>query len=185
MNLPVRTASGKVIVRPDTTWKRDDDSCYMPDFVSRVTWSPVIFADISRLGKSVSAKFADRYYDAVGFGFLVYPEDLVDGSPEGFACASCLDHTTFLSYPKVFAKDFSEDFRVLKDDEEIFRCPSPSAEFIRQAISDVTTRCLVRRGDLLLIELQERSALCLRPCNPVRLRTFAGPDCLNDINIVL
>lgn len=185
MNIPVRTAGGKVIVRPDTTWKRDDDSCWMPDFVGSVTWAPVVFANISRLGKSVSAKFADRYYDAIGFGFFLYPEDLIDGTPEGFACASCLDHTTFLSYPSVFAKDCAEDFRVLKDEVEIFRSPVPSGEFICKAIEDVTARCLIRRGDLLAIELQERSHLCSRPCNPVSLKAVVGQTVLNDIRIIL
>lgn len=185
MNIPVRTASGKVVVRPDTTWKRDDDSCWMPDFVKEVTWAPVVFADISRLGKSVAAKFADRYYDAVGFGFFLYPENLVDGTPEGFACASCLDHTTFLSFPTVFGKDFSEDFRILRDGVEIFKAPAPSEDFIRQAVEDVTARCLIRRGDLLAIELQERSHLCSRPCSTVNIKALAGRTVLNDIRIIL
>ena len=185
MNIPVRTASGRVIVRPDTTWKRDDDACYMPDFVTRVTWAPVIFADISRLGKSVSAKFADRYFDAIGFGFFLYPEDLIDGSAEGFACASCLDHTTFLSYPAVFGKDFQEDFRILKDGVEIFRTSVPDPGFIHKAVEDVTSRCLIRRGDLLAIELQERSHLCSRPCGPVSLKAFADQTLINDIRVIL
>lgn len=185
MNIPVRTASGKVIVRPDTTWKRDDDSCWMPDFVGSVSWTPVVFAQISRLGKSVSAKFAGRYYDAVGFGFFLYPDDLIDGSAEGFACASCLDHTTFLSYPEVFGKDFTGDFRIIRDGDEIFRAPAPSEDFISKAVEDVTSRCLVRRGDLLAIELQERSHLCSRPCSPVSLKTFADQTLIVDIRVIL
>lgn len=185
MNIPVRTASGKVIVRPDTTWKRDDDSCWMPDYVSAVTWSPVEFINISRLGKSISAKFADRYFDAIGFGFFLYPENLIDGTAEGFACASCLDHTTFLSYPAVFGKDYADDFRILKDGEEIFRSAALPEETVRKAIEDVTARCLIRRGDLLAIEMQERTALAARPCDHVRLSSFAGSDMLNDIEIVL
>lgn len=185
MNIPVRTASGKVIVRPDTTWKRDDDSCWMPDFVTLASWAPVEFISISRLGKSVPAKFADRYYDAIGFGFLLYPETLIDGSPEGFACASCLDHTTFLSYPRTFGKDHDEEFIVLKDGAEIFRRPPLPVSEIWAAVEDVTGRCLVRRGDLLAIEMQERSALASRPCPSVRMQTCTGGTVLNDIEIVL
>ena len=31
MNIPVITASGKVIVRPDTTWERDNEDVYIMD----------------------------------------------------------------------------------------------------------------------------------------------------------
>ena len=193
MNIPVLTASGKVIVRPDTTWKRDDDSCWMPDFVDRLFWSPVAFARITKLGKGISAKFAPRYYDSVGFGFLLYPENMIDGSPEGFACASCLDHTTFLSYPTVWKPedlicncgDEAPTMRVLADGEEIFRCMPPSADVYAKAIETVTRICRVRSGDLLAIELQERAPLCSRPCPPLTLESALADDRLTSVQIVL
>ena len=95
MNIPVITASGKVIVRPDTTWERDNEDVYLPEFVNSLSWTPVFFARVSKPGRSIGRAFASRYYDGIGFGVLLYPDDLLDGSEEGFACASCLDKVTF------------------------------------------------------------------------------------------
>ena len=99
MNIIVRTAEGKYIVRPDTTWERDNEDIYIPEFVNRITWTPVLFARVSKPGRSVGEEFAERYYDGIGYGVLLYPEDMCDGSETGFACASCLDHTSFLPFP--------------------------------------------------------------------------------------
>jgi len=96
----VKTYSGRVIVRPDTSWEKDNEDFYPQDFVDRISFTPVVFARICKPGKSIGIKFAERYYDGINCGILLYPEDLIDGSAEGFACASCIDHTSFLPFPQ-------------------------------------------------------------------------------------
>ena len=87
------------MVRPDTTWEKDNADFFPPEFVEQLTFSPVVFARILKPGRSVVRRFASRYYDAVNFGVLLYPENLLDASSESFATASCLDHTSFLPTP--------------------------------------------------------------------------------------
>lgn len=165
MNILVKTAGGRIIVRPDTTWEKDNEDVYLPEFVDELSWTPVLFARISKPGRSVGKEFADRYYDGIGYGVLLYPENLIDGAQEGFACASCLDHTSFLPTPvynKVTLGRENNEFIVSKDGNEIFRYNSGTAEMVEQAIVEATKYCYVRVGDLLAIELKPREALASR-----------------------
>ena len=146
MNILVKTSTGRVIVRPDTTWERDNEDFYPPEFVDAISASRVLYVHVSKPGRSVSAKFAERYYDGFGRGVLLYPECLMDGSEEGYACASCMDHTSFL--PGVYA-----DKAQLSDSERAEVCST---------IELVTRFCYIRTGDLIAIELAPRKLLCRR-----------------------
>lgn len=165
MNILVRTAGGRTVVRPDTTWERDNEDLFLPEFVDKVTYAPVFFARVSKPGRSVSSRFADRYYDAIGFGVLLYPEDLLDGSEEGFACASCLDHTSFLPYPlfnKITLGREGNVFELFKGGDSVFSFNGATATMVENAIEEVTKYCYIRVGDLIAIEIQERRPLCSR-----------------------
>lgn len=163
MNIIVKTYSDRIIVRPDTTWERDSEDVFLPEFVTRVDWTPVLFARISKPGRSVGQEFASRYYDGIGFGILLYPHDLLDGSEEGFAQASCLDHTSFLPFP-VFDKQTlgtaDNCFRLFKGEEQIFEFGQGNTLMIEKAVAQATRYCYIRTGDILAIELQERRGLC-------------------------
>lgn len=146
MNIVVRTASGKVVVRPDTTWERDNEDFYVPEFVDGLSAAKVLYVHVSKPGRSVGEKFAERYYDGFGRGVLLYPEELLDGSEEGYACASCLDHTSFL--PGQYA-----DKETLSPEERALIC---------ETIALVTRYCYIRIGDLIAIETTPREHLCSR-----------------------
>jgi hypothetical protein len=166
MNIIVRTAEGKYIVRPDTTWERDNEDIYIPEFVNRISWTPVLFARVSKPGRSVGEEFAERYYDGIGYGVLLYPDDMFDGSESGLACASCLDHTSFLPFP-VYNKvtlDRPENVFELKLNhrQTIFSHSGASSEAIRKAIAGATRYIYIRTGDIIAIELQPRKPLCAR-----------------------
>lgn len=181
MNIPVLTHSGKVIVRPDTTWKMNMDASYMPEDVNTVEWAPVIFARISRPGKCIGSKFADRYYDGIGYGVLLYPADYIDGSAEGFAEASCLDHTSFLATPvynKITLGRPRNEYILTKNASEIFRYSEADTKLIEDAIEKVSSRVFLRNGDFLAVELQERRILCKRGAETV---TVKGKYCINEI----
>ncbi|MCH4156092.1 MAG: fumarylacetoacetate hydrolase family protein [Muribaculaceae bacterium] len=59
---------------------------FVPDFAERFIASAAIVVRISRLGKSIANRFADRYFDAVTIGLSVRAE-LVNGF-EGRDCGS-------------------------------------------------------------------------------------------------
>ncbi len=165
MNIVVLGFNSKVFVRPDTTWERDNEDFYVPEFIDALSWAPVLFARISKPGRSILPKFAPRYYDSVGYGALLYPEDLIDGSTEGFASACCLDHTSFLGFPTFHPsslKDEKSVFDVQKDGSPLFRYDSGSCEMIENAIGAVSRYCYLRIGDIIAIEIAPRKMLARR-----------------------
>ena len=181
MNIVVLTANGKTVVRPDTTWERDNEDLYVPEFVESMTWTPVIFARISKPGRSVGLKFADRYYDGVGFGMLLYPENMIDGSPEGYACACCLDHSSFLPFPMKDKSILKGEIalRVSKDGAEIYAKTIMDPAIIEKCLAEVTKYCYIRTGDLVVIELEPRGSLCSREDGRCELSgSLCGENCL-------
>lgn len=184
MNIVVRTYNGNVVVRPDTTWKRGNDDFYAPEFVEEITAAPVFFVRICRANRSIAAKFADRYYDSVGCGLFLYPENLIDGSPEGFATACCLDRTTYLTYPEMDKALAGSDFHLKAGDRLLFDGATPSPDAVCQAIQEVSRFCYLRTGDYVAIELGPRIPVCRRENGRVEVKgSFCGNDTL-DFNII-
>lgn len=162
MNIVINTHEKRYIVRPDTTWKRDDEGLYVPDFAGAISFTPILYARISRAGRSIGEKFAYRYYDGVNFGVLLYPEALLDGSEQGFACASCIDHTTFLPLDLLSCTAFASgetDFRLECDGKTIFEYSPTGPEMISKAIAEASGFIYLRTGDILAIELDSRKSL--------------------------
>ena len=53
MNIVVFSSDSNVFVRPDTTWERDNEDLYVPEFINTLSWTPVLFARISKPGRSI------------------------------------------------------------------------------------------------------------------------------------
>ena len=167
-------------MRPDTTWKRGNDDFYAPEFVERLTAAPVFFVRVCKAGRSVGVRFAERYYDSVGCGLLLYPENLIGSSQEGFATACCLDRTTFLTYPEM-DRDLSGNQFSLNAGKKVFYCgPTPDAATIGKAIEEVSRFCYLRTGDYIAIELDARKDICSRADGSVEVKgDFCGNGTLD------
>jgi len=194
MNIIVKTADGRCIVRPDTTWERDNEDFYPQEDISALSYTPVLFARISKPGRSVSARFADRYYDGIGFGVLLYPEDMLDGSETGFACASCLDHSSFLPFPVYDKLTLGQEDNVFvlsrkrqasERFSRIFSYGAGSRKMIEQAIEEATRYIYIRTGDLLAIELQPRERMCSREDGSTQVKALWCGNDLMEFNIVM
>jgi hypothetical protein len=185
MNIAVKTCDGHILVRLDTTWEKDNEDFYPPEFVDSLTYSPVIFARVQKPGRSISQKFASRYYDAVNFGVLLYPENLNDGSPAGLAQASCLDHTSFLPTPlfqplTIGQKDNS--FELRKSSRKVYSIGGEdiTLETIENAIVECTKYIYIRTGDFIAVELTDRKPLAVRSDGTVAITgTWCGNDTIN------
>lgn len=165
MNIAVLTSGGRVIVRPDTTWERKGEDFFSPGYIDSISYSPVLYARISKPGRSIARRFATRYYDGIGFGLLLFPENLIDGSDEGYAAASCIDHTSYLPvtlFNPVTLGEEGNEFILEKDGEELFRCNAATRAEIDEALEKVTERTFLRTGDMIAIELQPRAPLSSR-----------------------
>lgn len=171
MNIVIRLASGRVVVRPDTTWERDNEDVYLPSFVDSLSFTPVLFARVSKPGRSIGLRFASRYYDGIGYGVLLYPENMIDGEEEGFACASCVDHTSFLPFPLYNPLTLGQGnvFTLEKDGVELYRTDAEDCTIIEEALEEVSRYCYLRIGDIVAIELSPRKALSRRSDGRVRL----------------
>ncbi len=185
MNIIVRTYSGKICFRPDTSWKERDDAAYLPEFVNSVSASPALFVRICKAGRFVSSKFARRYYDSFAYGMFLYPDDLLNDGPEGFACASCLDHSTFVSYPLRDVGALAErGLRVCRDGEEFFACPPPPESVIDSCLEFASSRCYLRTGDFLAIELGPIRPLCARDEAECQVCAYCGDNLIFDFKTV-
>lgn len=164
MNILTRTYSGRIVCRPDTTWEKDNEDFYPPQFVEALGYAPVFFAHILKPGRSVQKKFAGRYFDGVGFGILLYPRNIMDCSPEGFAEALCLDKTSYLPAPCIALSEYSSlpsetGFILKKNERELFRCALPPLGMAEDAIVQASRLAYIRTGDIIAIELAARSPL--------------------------
>lgn len=173
-------------MRPDTTWEKDNEDFYPPEFVDELTYSPVLFARILKPGRSVGRKFASRYYDSVGFGVLLYPENMLDGTPEGYAQAICLDHTSFLPTPMFQPQRLEEDgrFSLFRNEVELFAFDHPSLNMIEGALVEATKLLYIRTGDLIAVELSDRKPLTNRTDSVTHITGTFGQDKVLDFQII-
>ena len=187
MNIAVQTFSGKVIVRPDTTRVKDGEDVYMPEYVSRLEWSPVLYTKIIKSGRSVGEKFADRYFDSFNIGALLYPSDLIDGSEEGYACASCLDHTSILNlqFFDIKSAEKPDNKIVISNNNNVLYSNNVEfASIITKSIVEITKYCWLRVGDLLAVELRRKTALCDRQNSPFTISGSLNGKTVFDTRII-
>ena len=180
MNIIIRNSAGKIFFRPDTTCDRPGEDLYPQEFIQSLSFAPVAFVRVCKAGRSVSERFASRYYDAAGFGLFLYPDDLMDGSAESIAEASCIDHTSFLPAPTANPGDFS----LLMDGKQIFSSSSLPCLELEKAIAAASARMHIRTGDIIALELCRPEHLCSRPCRH-SIEAFMSSERIIDFNIVM
>lgn len=57
-----------IFMKPETALLKDNKPFYLPDFSERIDYECELVIRISKMGKNISQKFANRYYDAIGLG---------------------------------------------------------------------------------------------------------------------
>ena len=160
--------------RPDTTLEKESFDYYIPDGVSELTYSPVLFVRLCRAGKAIGEKFAGRYYDSGGFGVLLYGESIIgSGAAAGLSMASSLDKTSLLPFPLI-DKDVLENgrnsFSLSVNERSVnehsinersvnrngtFAC-HPDFAGIPEILHRISIRTSLRTGDIVAVELGER-----------------------------
>jgi hypothetical protein len=177
MNILTKTFGGRIVCRPDTTWEKDNEDFYPPEFVEALSFAPAFFVHILKPGRSIAKKFVGRYYDGVGFGILLYPENMITDEPESYAQALCLDKISYLPAPYLTPAEYNsiapcsqlsqdskqtqaaEEFILMKNEYEIFRCHVPSIVIVEDAIVEASRLAYLRTGDIVAVELAAREPL--------------------------
>lgn len=67
-----------VFLKPDSSLLKNNKPFFLPDFSSAIHYEVEVVIRISKLGKSISEKFAHRYYDGVTAGIDITARDLQD-----------------------------------------------------------------------------------------------------------
>ncbi len=162
MNIIVKPLEGICTCRPDTTWERENKDIYAISAVNAYKYTPVLFARVSKAGKCVGYKFAERYYDGFNFGVLLY------GELDGNHLSSCLDHSSILPFPlynPIVLDNDENEFVLRKNGSIIFSTFEGSRGMVENAIAEVSELVSLRIGDLIAVELQEPLLLIERHAN--------------------
>ena len=164
--------------RPDTTWERENRDFYSPECVNEVLWTPVVFARISKAGKCVGRKFAERYYDGIGCGMLMYCKIGNDG------ISSCVDHTSILPMPlynPVVLED-EKEFVIVKGNVNEDKYVFPGSQdtwklLLEEAICSASQLTSLRIGDFVAVELSQHTPLAVRQTGQT---SVTGTFCENE-----
>ncbi len=175
MNITVIDSEGRISCRPDTTWEREDKDFFVPDEVEALSYAPVLFAKMSRAGKCIGEKFADRYYETICWGVLLY----VEGHPSG----AFFDRTSVLP-AAVYSKhtlDLPEnEFCFSRNGEVIYSTEAGENARARicKALADASKIVSQRIGDIVAIELAPQQQLASRNDGEI---SIAGSWCENPL----
>lgn len=146
MNLVVVRPDGSFYARPDTTLVRGARDFYLPDDLFWVEVRPCRWIRILKSAKAVQERFAERYYDAVGSGLLLY----------GDGDVSLLDSSTYIFDDAV--PTGSDHPSGGTEAGKSSALPDGSSPF-SAALANVTHHLLLHQGDLLILESPESLTL--------------------------
>ncbi len=186
MNIIVKSyGSDSSYCRPDTTWERENKDFYSPDCVNELHWAPILFVRISKAGKCISPKFASRYYDAFGFGALMYIGDLMPC----IASASCADHTSLLPFPlynPIVLENEENTYKVLRNDESIFNTHAGESlkMEIESALCKASQLTSLRIGDFVAVELSPLTSLASRQDGTISFKSVFCENELYNIKVI-
>lgn len=65
-----------VFMKPDSSLLRKNKPFFLPDFSDNIHYELEVVVKISKLGKSISPKFASRYYDEITAGIDITARDI-------------------------------------------------------------------------------------------------------------
>jgi len=186
MNIIVMSSDGRhVYCRPDTSLERENRDFYLPDNCLELEFTPVLFARVSKSGKCVSAKFAERYYDAVSAGVLFY--EACEKDSYEIASSSCCDHSSRLPQAMMTKADIAgleTTFNLFCDEDCIYSNCLGESEIkmmAEDAIVKASAKVSLRIGDLIVVETSERIPLAFK--NGSRIEGQLDVDTIIDFEI--
>lgn len=145
---------------PDSSLVRSPNPFFIPEFDTRFTATPFMACRISKLGKSVSERFAQRYYSEVTPAFCFVARNMLDrlharGLPwtEATGFDRSLVIGDFINFSTVSAADIQLEI----PGQQPETLEIPRREDFDKAIERVSDTNMIKTGDLILLPLYDSS----------------------------
>ncbi len=154
----------QMVLKSDSCMLVNRKPFFSPDDTHDLRMTRCVVLRVSRLGKSIEPRFAERYFDAVapGIDFVAW-DKLEDARAKGTSWTEALDFDYSLAIGEWVEKGESQKAEV----ESLALVPE-------EAISQVSRLMTIRQGDLIYIDVDE-------PTRKVeRNEVIEGPDWAKD-----
>ena len=144
-----------IFMKPDSAIIKNGKHFYVPDFLGRVDYEAEIVVRINKLGKSIPARFAHRYYDAITVGIDFTARDMQRGlieRGEPWDLSKGFDGSAVLGeFRPVGQYDINNvDFSLTIDDKEVQKGNTSQMYFsVDEIIAYVSRFWTLKTGDLI------------------------------------
>ncbi len=140
-----RNGATEMVLKGDSCLLNGRKPFFMPDWSEAVGVTPCMILRVSRLGKEIAPKFADRYYDAVAPGEDFVALDILREAEE-----------TGKPWTKALAFDYSLAIGEWIDKGERLKVKGESLIISpEEAISEASKVMTIRQGDLIYIQAKQ------------------------------
>ncbi|MBR4065308.1 MAG: fumarylacetoacetate hydrolase family protein [Bacteroidaceae bacterium] len=144
-----------IFMKPDSAIIKNGKHFYVPDFLGRVDYEAEVVVRINRLGKSIPARFAHRYYDAITVGIDFTARDMqrkfiAAGAPwelsKGFDGSAVLGEFRSVEKYDIDNVRFS-----LSIDDNVVQSASTAQMLFKvdEIIAYISRFCTLKTGDLV------------------------------------
>ncbi len=144
-----------IFMKPDSAIIKNGKHFYVPDFLGRVDFEAEIVVRINKLGKSIPARFAHRYYDAITVGIDFTARDMQRafieaGAPwelsKGFDGSAVLGEFRPVEQYNINDVPFS-----LTIDDKVVQSASTAQMLFKvdEIIAYISCFCTLKTGDLI------------------------------------
>lgn len=144
-----------IFMKPDSAILKNGKHFYMPDFLGQIDYETEVVVRINQLGKSIPARFARRYYDAITIGIdftarQMQRDFIAAGAPwelsKGFDGSAVLGEFRSVEQYDINNTDFS----LTIDDETVQSANTSQMLFsVDEVIAYVSRFCTLKTGDLI------------------------------------
>ena len=148
-------AEPMIFMKPDSAILKNGKHFYLPDWLGQVDYECEVVVRINKLGRSIPARFAHRYYDAVTVGIDFTARDLqrrfiAEGAPwelsKGFDCSAVLGEFKPIENYNLAALDFS----LTINDKVVQQANTSHMLFgVDKIVEYVSRFCTLKTGDLI------------------------------------
>ena len=175
-----------IFMKPDSAILKNGKHFYVPDFMGRIDYEAELVVRICKLGKSIPARFAHRYYDAVTVGIDFTARDLqrrLIEAGEPWDLSKGFDGSATLGdFRSVENLDMGNVAFSLEIDGKVVQCANTSQMLfsVDEIIAYVSRFCTLKTGDLIFTGTPSG-------CGPVsigsRMSGYIGDDKVLDFQI--